>query len=515
MKKFCLFFIAFLGTLSVDAQNGRLPEEVIPGSKGQLPEVQAVAPAREGEIAILDLSDVGYDPYIINGYVDIRANLSWPMVSEVGCEYYTIQYRNHGQGQWTTYSENDSPRQFGDRTVGMPMHIYGQTDYRLVLHGGAYDGYVSNIVTAQPISMYSRYRGWSESPNIDHCMVGHSIGEELSFAADTYKDGTITEYGNEDGYFTYQWYRRNPNNWDMEKIEGATSINYTPTIEDAGYQLVIEVCGDKEHCDFMLRHPLYGVVCVPVQASVAYIGADGFVLNTDYVIPNPQTMITRTISWDENAAPFDPNCISERKPGQYVFRLPQEEYDFGIYDFSNSAYFLTFHYEMMGWYREVQPMSDRYKAPLSVKAEYAGAAVSTTIDVISKNIDDEWTVVASKSMEDAVDGVLDFTDSEGMDMLFQTPCYVKARATATTADTFYPSALSMGDAQTVVPGYDESWNPVVITIEVKDAAASVERLSAPADSSAQYFTLDGRRGQSRGLGIVRMSDGTVKKVMIQ
>ena len=514
MKKFYLLFLALMGTMTIHAQNAHQPQAVEPGTKGALPEVQAVAPAREGELPILNLSDVGYDPFIINGYVDVRANLSWPMVSEVGCEYYTIQYRNHGDGEWTTYKEGDTPRQFADRTVGMPMYIYGQTDYRLALHGGQYNGYVSNIVTARPLSMYSRYRGWSEESTIEHCMVGYPIGDELSFFADTSKDGSITEYSNEDGYFTYQWYRRNPNNWDMEKIEGATTINYTPALEDAGYQLIIEVGGDKVHCDFMLRHPLNGVVCVPVQASMAYIGADGFVLNTDYVIPNPKTMITRTISWDEDAAPFDSTCISERKPGQYVFRLPQEEYNFGIYDFSKPGYFLTFYYEMMEMYREVQPMGDRYKAPLAVKAEYNGATVATTIDIISKNIDDEWTVVASKSMEDAVDGVLEFTDSVGMNILFQRPCYVKARATDTTADTFYPSALTMSAAQTVTPGYDDKWEPVQVTIEVKSQAEGVEHITAAA-AAKQYYTLDGRRGQSRGLNIIRMNDGSMKKVIMK
>ena len=98
MRKIYFLLISLICVLSVNAQNGRLPEEVVPGSKGELPVVAAVAPVRGGEVAILDLSDVGYDPFIINGYVDIVANLRFPMVSEVGCDYYTIQYRNHGDG---------------------------------------------------------------------------------------------------------------------------------------------------------------------------------------------------------------------------------------------------------------------------------------------------------------------------------------------------------------------------------------------------------------------------------
>lgn len=515
MKRNLLTMAALFCITLLHAQNGRLPAEVNPGEKGQLPEIAAVAPARTGELAILELSYVGYSSFIINGYVSVEASLSFPMVELVGCDYYTVEYKSPASTTWSVLTNGGEPAHYSDRTVGVSPVISGMTDYRLVLHGGEHDGYVSNTVTAQRPTMYSRYRGWSESPTIEHTMVGHPIGEELSFNADTYNEGNITEYSDYDGYFTYQWYRRNPNNYDMEAIPGATSKNYTPTIEDAGYQLVIEVGGDKVHCDFTLRYPLNGVVCVPVQASVGYIGNDGFVLNTDYVIPEPQKMFVRTATWAEDAPEFNPACITERKPGQYEFRLPSKDYDYAIFDMANPAYFLTFHYDMMGWYREVQMMSDRYKGPLGVKAEFAGAPVQTMIDVLSKNIDDEWVVVASKSMADAVDGVLNFTDDNYMDMLFQVPCYVKARATASTAETFYPNALSMSGAQTVVPGYDEEWNPMVVNIDVQDIAASVGRLSLSNSSSARFYSVDGRSGRSRGLNIVRMDDGTVKKVIVQ
>lgn len=507
MKKFYLLFIALMGTLSMNAQNGRLPAEVVPGSKGALPEVAAIAPAREGELTILNLSDVGFDPFIVNGYTHNEANLSFPMVSEVGCEYYTVQYRNHGEGTWSTLKSGDDDWQLSERTVGVSPSIYGTTDYRLVLHGGEHDGYVSNIVTATAPIMYSRYKGWSESPTIDHCMLGRQIGEELSFSAETYKDGNTTQYTHEDGYFTYQWYRRNPNNYDMEKIAGATSITYTPTMEDVGYQLVIEVGGDKQHCDFTLRHPLYGVVCIPVQASIDYIGNDGFILNTDYVISDPQNMFVLGESWMEEPPTLDPSCISEVKPGQYMFRMSEEAFNYSVYELANPAYFLTFHYEMMGWYREVQIMGDRYKLPLGVKVEMNGNPVSTIVDAIAQNIDGEWVVVASKSTDDAVDGVLYF-EEEYMPLLYERPHYLKARATDATAETFYPSALSMKNAQTVVPNYGN-----VVTIEAKDIVTSVAQLAAQPSATQRFFSADGRQGRSRGLNLVRMSDGTVKKVI--
>lgn len=514
MKKVCFLIIALMSALSMNAQNGMLPAEVVPGSKGKLPMVAEIAPAPVGMLPILELNEVGFEPLIINGYVNIRADIRFPMVSEVGCDYYTIQYRNHGDGVWATLEENGNERHFDDRAVGMPMYIYSVTDYRLVIHGGEYDGYVSNVVTAYPISMYSRYTGWNESPTIEHCMVGIPVGDEMSFSAETYKDGKFLKYSTEENpdYFTYQWYRRNPNTMDMEAIAGATDSIYTPTLEDAGYQLVLDVHGDKVHADFMLRHPLNGVVSVPVKASVAYVGNDGFVLNTDYVVPNPEKMITRTISWSEEAAEFDPSCISERKPGEVAFRMPLQDCNYGIFDFTNPAYFLTFVYPGMDWmtggdwYREVQLMTDRYRASLGVKAQVGEASVPTVIEVIGKNIDDQLAVIEQKSYAGG--------DSVNFDLFSVQPYYLRAQATDNAAATYYPSSLTLEGATPVQLTMEDMWNPRIFTINLLDKATAVDGIAAPA-AAKQFFMLDGRRGQSRGLNIIRTNDGSVKKVLVK
>ena len=458
-KKFTLFLVAFMGVLAMHAQNGRTPQEVTePGCKGALPELPAIAPAREGEIPILELSHVGYDTNYWNGGVYIAAHLSFPMVSEVGCEYYTVQHRRHGNTGWSTMMDGENPVQYGERTVGGTLIIGESTDYRLVLHGGEKDGYVSNAITATPPTFYSRYIGWTESPTIEHTMVGIPVGEQFNVTSRTYVEGETTDYTSEEhpDYFTYQWYRRNPNNWDMEKIEGATGAIYTPTTEDLGYQLVIGVGGDKVHCDFTLLHPLNGVVCVPVLASVSYIGNDGFVLNTEYVIPEPQKMFTRMeYDWMENPTFFDPSCVSQRAPGQYVFRTPMEDYNYRIFELANPAYFLTFYYEMMGWYREVQIMSDAYLGGMGVKVEKDGQPVQTTVDVIGQNIDGEWVTVATLS----TDGNVVYTG----DGIYKRPYYLKANATDATQETFYPSAPTMSQAETVMPG--EMWSAPEFTIE--------------------------------------------------
>lgn len=472
MKRNLLCCVMLLGTCLMNAQPTPSGIEN-PGSKGLLPQVGDIAPAREGELPILSLSHVGFSTFIVNGYVDVEANLSFPMVEEVGCDYYTAQYRNHGATEWNTMMDGDYPWRIADRTVGITPDIYTTTDYRLRLHGGEYDGYVSNTVTAKPLSMYSRYTGWSESPSVEYCMVNVPVGDQFTVSASTYKSGNETHYSTEDGYFTYQWYRRNPNNGDTEFIPGARDRIYTPQVEDVGYQLVLEVGGDKEHCDFYLYHAFNGVVCIPVQAAVAYLGTDGFILSTDYVIPDPQKMFVRDMSWVEDAPEFDPSCITEVSPGQYAFRLPEEEYNYCVYELANPAFFLTFIYKNIwgdgeDWYREAQIMTDRYKGMLSVKPQLAGNLVPATIDVIGKNIDGEWMVVASGDVDEAKGGAVFEQDWENDTdtRIFYGDYFVKAKATATTLETYYPATVLWASASPVNISFDNSWEPVQVDINL-------------------------------------------------
>lgn len=515
MRRIYLSIMALACTIALSAQP--TPSEVTnPGSKGTLPNVPTIASARDNEFTGLELANVGYDTWIFNGYYNIIANLSFPMVEELEGDYYTVQYRNSSSGDWKYIMDGDNPAHYSERTVGITPSLYTKTDYRLVMHGGPLDGYVSNVVTATPPNgIKSRYTGWSESPTIEHCMVDIPVGEEFTVSATTHKDDNDYEYSTEDGYFTYQWYRRNPNNWDMEKIEGATDRIYTPTIDDVGYQLVIEVGGDNEHASFTLRHPLNGVVCVPVQASIAYIGTDGFVLNTDYVIPEPRKMFTRGMAWGEDPVAFDTSCVSVRKPGQYVFRIPEEDYQYCVYEMADPAYFLTFVYEQMGWYREAQVMGDRYKGILGVKAKLDGNTVPTTIDVIGKNIDDEWVVVASQAIDANTDTLLfEYDWDAGTDnRLFYGDYYVKARATDSSIETFYPDANTMESATLVNIGEENSWEPKIIEIGILPTGVKSRYQSDATIES--IWSVDGYQSASPGLRIIRMSDGTTRKMYME
>ena len=89
-------------------------------------------------------------------------------------------------------------------------------------------------------------------------------------AHDTSK-GTMEEYTQDSEYMRFQWYRRNPYNYDMTAIAGATKLTYTPTLDDVGYELVLEISGDRDHCGFIFRKLLSGVYNGIVSVPVALL----------------------------------------------------------------------------------------------------------------------------------------------------------------------------------------------------------------------------------------------------
>jgi len=289
--------------------------------------------------------------------------------------------------------------------------------------------------------------------------------------------------------YNYAWFRVNPTTREETLIEGATGEEYTPTTEDIGYWLYCEISGDGEHCDFVYRYlpcSANPMVCLPIQASPGYFGVDGFVLNTDYALPSPEkNLYIQRYEYDEETwtswevTEVLGQRLSVRKPGQYVVRMSEDMYRDNMIllsdELSSKGYVLTFVYEHEYydeqldeyvpslWYRECQLMADRYMAPLDVVPMASGRFVPTTIDIIGENIDGNLEVKASATLEDnSEEEVIHFDNVSNL-----VGCYVKARRTEGTLDTYYPSTLLWNEATLVKPEYDEDWNTPCITIDVQ------------------------------------------------
>ena len=455
-KKIWLSVVMTLAVCTASAQHGMTPFEVEPGTKGALPETPTVAPAQEGQIKCLELYCVGVS-YIINGYHYVKADLKWPSswsmdgLEGLGATSCTLQYRQHGTTNWEKYEDYNARSESGGLITGAgPSLEYPLTDYRIVLHGGQYDGWVSNVVTAKAPALYSGGIKWGDNNWVDYNIVGKEVGSDFTVSVETYKDDDNVDYiETDDGYYTYQWYRRNPNTWEMTAINGATKRAYTPVSDDAGYELVVDVSGDDIHCSFTLRYN-FGMTYVAVQGSIEQFMDDGFVLNTDYILPDPKNnlIMVNAQDWGEDHKNGETMDVTERKPGKYAIRMAKEYYNYRMINIAGTGYTLAFVYNLGNaepTYREAQLLTDRYIGQFNVKAQLNGVDVpETTIDVLTKNIDGKETVVASKSFTDLGRDIVSFD-------LYKGTYYLKARKTDAAMETYYPSTLLWSEAEAVNP----------------------------------------------------------------
>ena len=480
------------------------PQPVEPGSKGQLPvsQLPTFGQLEEGHFAGLLFRNTAY---YHNTYFDsyaLRAVLTIQEPAIMEADSYTLQYRAHWEdGEWTTV-EADGENYTEGRGYGydygfeLKQFPHDVTDWRVIINGGPRDGYISNTATVRmPTNsqIFTNPGGWSMSGTDmdDPKLVGSEYGSSMYLTTTNHLWGAPSKsdstYYVSHGYYRYQWYLVDPVTYEEKAIEGATDSIYTPTVADVGYILVKEFRGDDVHCSFFYRFCL-GEVALPVLVGFEYIGSDGFVLNTDYIIPNPQESFVYDLKnyWSEDGTvPEDgslpDNTVSERKPGQYVFRMQREDFEYMTFTLNITGCALKVCYQIpewdenyeniigyRPWYREVQVMEDRFLAPLKVTPQFGGALLPTIVDVIGKNIDGEYVVLATDTIESgATEGItFDAVTTLGGGV------FLKAHATDTTADTYYPNALTMAKATAVIPGQDEKWNPLEFVIDVQPAGAA-------------------------------------------
>ena len=452
------FIIAMVMMTAMTAMAQPPMVNVEPGSKGQLPtNFPTIAPAQEGVIPALALEDIGFNSNTWDNYEWV-ARLAISFDNTIFGDHVPSVLQMKSGEKWETVVENlDS--------YTSAVDVWSTGTYRLLFEGGE----VSNEVkVAFPTgTAFSKCTSWWREHNEFVAIVGKEVLG--TFDVSVYEPISGKEYTVADGVYKYKWYRVNPNTGEKIAIEGATQPQYVPVIDDCGYNLVLEVLGDDVNCTFVKDIPI-ALVQFPVQASYDYIGKDGFVLNTDYVVPAEAFKLNMEYAMEENPGALE---ISQRKPGQYVFKGDVNSINGVLVELNNPVY-LTFVYlmeqdwdgdgvmETINWNREVQIMPDRFVQPMVIKPMNNGSPVSTTVELIGRNIDNESTVVATAQA--GADGATIeevFTLGSGY--------YIKACAADGTLNTYYPSALLWQEGTAVLPGTDEEWNPLAFTIDVQSA----------------------------------------------
>ena len=494
-----MLIAAVLLTLSASAALTAVT--IVPGTKGQLPEFPQLAGPVAGQFAGLCL-----DYVVCSDGRGFNAVITFPYVRDIESAdgaYYTIQVREEYSDGWVDYINpfrgEDYPDQISGSTWATGVYIASDTDIRLVLHGGAKDGWVSNAVGAKAPETRVITESRSE-PGMSTSTIYPLVGMPLLYTC-TMRVGE-TDYTNENGNFTYQWYRRNPNNYAMHAISGATASSYTPTMEDVGYQLIIEVHGENS-TSFYFRTRGTEVVHMPVRVSLAYMGEDGFVLNSEYELPQPlgqclKYKVYQTIDdvYVETENTCEDVIIKERQPGQYAFYWPVLQQEGSYLQALNNGFIVgdlpvsltceAYGRDYTGDYTENNPkvnvftssvISSLFRAKsIQVTPTFNGERLNnSTVDIIGPNMDGELMVKASRTLtEERVVNYLYFSYSSNADeicLLYRdNGYYVRLNATEGTTGTYYDGAdgaLLWSDATLV----DASTKSPNITIEAKPAFA--------------------------------------------
>ena len=489
MKTFlhkALTWLVVLTALAINtamAQNMHVATDVVPGSKGNFPSMpERPAEAEPGYFGGLELDQQTMTGLIINGYYTYEAWLKFPKPSNYGADYYTVQYCPSGSTEWKTWTDYEGQAYpfTGDNAI--PNLDYMETSYRLVIHGGPMDGYISNVVTVSyPVVKKCKITNWP-IPS-ENQLVGRPVSfNYLKVTRHDYPEGgQKKEFDLSDGCYIYSWYRRNPNTGEMTLIEGVTGTEYTPTTKDVGYEIVAVVSGDDKKVSFKQTINFH-LVQMPLECSVEYMDQTGFVLNSAYILANPEKNLLISEDWsEENLKPFAEGSLTTLKPGQYSVEMDKEKYDGALLGYSDDRIKVSFVYnqpkyteegeiiegEYEPWYREAQLMYDRYMVPFTVDAMFNNAKVATTFDVIGKNRLGEIATVATVTPDKLEDNVASFE-------VFKGKYYVRARKTEGTMETYYPNKQLWSEAEQIEPepqSWEENWKPTSVSITMQAAPA--------------------------------------------
>lgn len=452
-----------LSLMTVFAINTAMAQlvEVVPGSKGQLPAPPQLAQAQEGHFGALSLRKVSLDSEYMFSYYRyfVSTDLQFLPASDFGGDNYTIQYHTAGSDTWLNISDeqiySDYPYQAWIEIDKVEEKAWPIT-YRLVMNGGPMDGWVSNEVFAEkPYKSIWVGIGYSE-PNFIY--AGYNVSSHYVdckvVPGESQKEKRWIDVPRNDIKVSYRWFLRNPNTYEMTEIEGATGDFYTPKVNETGYELVSEVQGTYDNAYFKTSQS-HGIIMLPILASLEYFGEEGFVLNTEYILPDPENDLYVTF-WD-NEQDKEVNktfkgLISTLQPGQYAVRCNTDEYMGYEVKYGSSPYKLSMWSRHWDGYHEFVLMGSE-NLPVRIKVQKDGEDVKlATVDILGKNFEGKIGVIKTITATEESD-IIETELPSGRSLLLKAH-----RSDGSTLDTYYPQSLVWNEAKSLNFDFHEFWD---------------------------------------------------------
>lgn len=361
MLKSCSI-LAVLAVASMAAGYAQpMPTPVVPGEKGVLSSTGApVAPANT--IPGLHIREVWFHPpYYSGGSGYYVYRIYAPEMYPLDINSYELQYLQ--DGTWTYIAESST--NFYDICFGGSYDFkYGQ--YRMLVHGGDYDGYVTNSVDVRSNAIghtNAQLTGYGWSGNQwENPVIGDRL-QPINVRVDQlqYNDGTWSSLSYHlfdepmgdvlptfDSNVTTAWYRRNPYTNELTPIEPNANNSYTVKAEDFGYEICFMVDGNPSVFDFHFELISKTPVMIPVDCHFSYQNTDGFIINTNYELPTLEDAFKMSY-YDDGKKYYTDYTVNQLAPGTYAVKLgegaPQGfdlQFNKFVYDYAKLSYYYSF-----------------------------------------------------------------------------------------------------------------------------------------------------------------------------
>jgi hypothetical protein len=231
-------------------------------------------------------------------------DMKFPAPSQFGADSYTLQYSTDGIS-WNNYQNNGSDlTTTGDN---FSLNLYESYKLRLLVNGGAKNGFTSNEVYAPLSSVDTRFAGWflDESMYLSGVMTPW-VGRGLSTSVTVRK---LSDETGVTGGLTYQWYRVNPATYEMAAIPDSTKLTYTTTQADLGYLLAMRATGDEVNAGGFIQIMSGTQTVMANLAYVSNVSSDGFTLNLNKTVSSLSAY--ELILYDKTYTPVALNSVTQ------------------------------------------------------------------------------------------------------------------------------------------------------------------------------------------------------------
>ncbi len=265
-----------------------IPPPFVPGEGGQLNPPSPTAPI-PGQFSGFYLTEVGRNLaywYENTPITDWVAEMAFPSANSLGGTGYILQYYDVADSSWKPLTYEGLSQPFDGTWDNLSLDLDTAYSLRLMIQGGAMDGYVSNTIDYSPVLVDSEFTSWGYSwgfsggTNVMMPFAGFAI-YDVYVCASNWSSGESVDVSQ---WVTIRWYRVDPVTFQMTLVPDVVGSEYITSSADAGYYIAFRAEGDGVHVGGYLQRIIQTEVSLLNPGYVSEASTDGFILHLYYAV---------------------------------------------------------------------------------------------------------------------------------------------------------------------------------------------------------------------------------------